>query len=403
MSTTKHVPAKCHPNRPHVAHGLCEQCYRKWVRQGKPPVAYAIADARPRVFSGISQAPTAPPPDPLEAARASRVQAAEDSRDRQALKASLSRLEILESQVENLTAPYAPPLAPVERVELASGGRQACAVALLSDVHAGADVRLTPATFGNRYNPAICRYRLGRFFAGVEWLVNSYRDGDSRYAWRIDELVLALMGDIIDGHLHEDQIERSESAITTISWVEPLLIDGILRLRDAGLRVRVVYDYGNHGRDTKKPRRATGAEHSYEWGMYNRMARVLAREGVEGDASPAAHHYADVYGRRLHFHHGDEIKYQGGVGGITIPVNKRVAVWDRVHRADLHHIGHFHQQCDHHPWFANGSVIGYNEYAMSIGAAPEPPQQTFYLLDAKRGKTTVSPIWVGDAAGEASL
>jgi hypothetical protein len=31
---------------------------------------------------------------------------------------------------------------------------------------------------------------------------------------------------------------------------------------------------------------------------------------------------------------------------------------------------------------------------MSIKATPEPPQQAFYLLDAKRGKTCKSPIWV---------
>lgn len=410
MRPANRLKAKCHPDRAHVAHGLCEQCYRRARRRGDA-VAFGRDPATGRApgFVGHSEvldpevAAAPPTPDPLEAARASRVQAAADSRDRVALKASLARLEVLEAQVENLTAPAAAPLAAINRIELAGGGRQATAVALLSDVHAGAEVKLTNATFGNRYNPAICRYRLGRFFAGIEWLVNSYRDGSAAYAWQIPNLLLWLGGDIIDGHLHEDQIELSESAITTVAWVEPLLLDGIRRMRDAGPQVSVVCSYGNHGRDTRKPRRATGAAHSYEWGMYNRIARVLSTEGVQVDASPAAHQYAEVYGRRLHFHHGDEIKYQGGVGGVTIPVNKRVAMWDRVNRADLHHVGHFHQQCDHSPWFANGSVIGYNEYAMSIGAAPEPPQQTFYLLDAKRGKTTVSPIWVSDATAEASL
>jgi hypothetical protein len=38
--------------------------------------------------------------------------------------------------------------------------------------------------------------------------------------------------------------------------------------------------------------------------------------------------------------------------------------------------------------------MGYNAYAMSIGADFEEPRQAFYLLDAKRGKTCVSPIWV---------
>jgi hypothetical protein len=42
----------------------------------------------------------------------------------------------------------------------------------------------------------------------------------------------------------------------------------------------------------------------------------------------------------------------------------------------------------------NGSVVGYNGYAMAIKATPEPPQQAFYILDSKRGKTCKSPIWV---------
>lgn len=379
------TPAKCHPERKLVARGMCESCYRKFMRGNRPLVESAI------------------PIDPLAAARDSRAAATSDSRDRHALKSALSRLEELEGQVENLTSRFSNPLPPMNPVILSSGSRQACAVALLSDVHAGSTVKLSSSTFGNRYNPEICRYRLGRFFAGVEWFVRSYRDGSLSYAWHIEDLVLAIMGDVIDGQLHDDQKESSESAIRTISWVEPVLIAGVRRLNELGLHVRLVCSYGNHGRDTIKPRRETGADHSYEWGMYHRLGSELAGLGVETLADPTPHQYLEVYGHKLHFTHGDEVRYQGGVGGITIPVNKRVAMWDRVHRSDLHHLGHFHQQCDHHPWFANGSVVGYNAYAMSIGAAPEPPQQTFYLLDAKRGKTAVSPIWVSDAEGERDL
>jgi hypothetical protein len=110
-----------------------------------------------------------------------------------------------------------------------------------------------------------------------------------------------------------------------------------------------------------------------------------------------------VYGRTIHGTHGDEVKYQGGVGGVSIPINKRVNAWNRVKRADYHCFGHFHQQLDHGDWFANGSVIGYNDYAMSGGFTPEAPQQTFFLLDAKRGKTTVSPMWVSDEKEEARI
>jgi hypothetical protein len=101
----------------------------------------------------------------------------------------------------------------------------------------------------------------------------------------------------------------------------------------------------------------------------------------------------DVFGVRLRFHHGDGIKYGGGVGGITIPVNKAIAQWNRAHYADLDIVGHYHQFFDGGNFIANGSVIGWSPYSLWIKASFEPPQQAFFLLDSKyRRKTVVAPI-----------
>ena len=40
----------------------------------------------------------------------------------------------------------------------------------------------------------------------------------------------------------------------------------------------------------------------------------------------------------------------------------------------------------------NGSLIGYNAYAMSIKADYEKPSQTFFLIHPRYGKTIVAPI-----------
>jgi len=40
----------------------------------------------------------------------------------------------------------------------------------------------------------------------------------------------------------------------------------------------------------------------------------------------------------------------------------------------------------------NGSVCGFDTYAQRKGFAPEPPQQTFQIIDSKRGLTTNEPI-----------
>jgi len=81
---------------------------------------------------------------------------------------------------------------------------------------------------------------------------------------------------------------------------------------------------------------------------------------------------------------------------LTIPLNKKIARWDTGNRAHLTTLGHFHQKVDGGSFLVNGSLIGYNEFAQAIGASYEPPQQVFYLIDARNGgeKTVVAPVFV---------
>ena len=96
---------------------------------------------------------------------------------------------------------------------------------------------------------------------------------------------------------------------------------------------------------------------------------VIAQGNLDANA------VEDVMTNAIKTHHHDELKYQGGVGGLGIPLLKRVPAWDLVKRADVHCIGHWHQLLDYGRAVVNGSLIGYNAFAQSIGASPEPPQQ----------------------------
>jgi hypothetical protein len=214
-------------------------------------------------------------------------------------------------------------------------------------------------------------------------------------------VILGLGGDLFTGHIHPENIENtSGTPIESVLWMRPRLVAGIDRLlSDDGIeRLDVVCSYGNHGRNTPKPYRALGAVHSYEWLLYQWLASHYAdNPRVRFLADKSAHQYARAYDFDLHFHHGDETNYQGGVGGITIPLNKAASQWDKAYRCHYHHFGHWHQYNPGGRIITNGSVIGYSAYAMSIKADPEPPQQAFYLLDSKRGKTGCYPIWVRDS------
>lgn len=345
--------------------------------------------------------PPAPSPEPLDPV-AQRLESKNVSRikaEHKSLADELANLrEILRLRDQLAQAP----LPPIPRREFASGLREATACALLSDFHVEERVRSTDTPTGNVYTLEIADLRLGRFFSGVEWLVNKERE-----AFKIRDLKLWFGGDLMSGHIHDENVETSAlSPIATLVWLQPRLVAGVRQLLDRlGLeQIQLICSYGNHGRDTLKSRRATGAHHSYEWGMYQQLAQIFASEPrVKVLADPSGHQYSRAYDFDCHWHHGDETSYQGGVGGILIPLNKAVAAWDRVRRCHFHNFGHWHQYTDAGHITVNGSGIGFNAYAMSIKASPEVPQQAFYLIDSKRGKTAKSPIWVSDAAEEAKL
>jgi hypothetical protein len=314
---------------------------------------------------------------------------------RASTEGALKDLLVYKEAHDAMAAVTAAPLVPVKRLELGSGFREATAIAMLSDAHVEEHVRPGETPYPNVYNPEIADRSLGRFFAGIEWLVGLHRS-----AFKIRNVLLWLGGDLMTGHIHPENIENTAGTpIETMLWLYPRLVAGIERLLADPKTERLIMpcSYGNHGRNSPKPYRALGAVHSYERALYQLLAQHFADEPrVKFLADKSAHQYARVYDYELHFHHGDETNYGGGVGGITIPINKATAQWDKAKRCDYHHFGHWHQYSPGGRVTMNGSVIGYSAYAMAVKADPEPPQQAFYLLDSKRGKTCCSPIWVRD-------
>lgn len=307
--------------------------------------------------------------------------------------AVVERLREAEKRQQVLDALDSTKIKHIERREIQSGMREGVAVVLASDWHIEEHVPQRADTNFNHYNLNVAERRVGRFFSGVEWLLNFHRP-----MFGLHDVVLWLGGDLMTGYLRAENLEENElSPVEALVWLQHNITAGIRQLlNDSAIAMlTVVCSHGNHGRTTEKPRRATGAKNSYEWLLYQWLVDYFKGEQrVQFVTDQSNHQYVQVYDWQLHFTHGDEVGYQGGIGGITIPLTKAVHRWNDVRRCDFHHFGHFHQYLNHGHFTVNGSLIGYNAYAMSIGAKPEPPQQAFYVLDSKRGKTACCPIWV---------
>lgn len=278
-------------------------------------------------------------------------------------------------------------VAPVAAT-LCSG--EAAAVAVASDWHVEEVVRPESVNGLNEFNLAIAEQRIGRFFDGVLKLTEIERRGIP-----IKNLVLVLGGDLMTGYIHEElQESNSLSPVQTVIWLRDRILAGMARLKAEGEFERIIVPccYGNHGRTTRKPRFSTGAANSYEWLLY----QVLAKHAPEFEwhIAEGYHTYLDVFGRTIRIHHGDGLRYEGGIGGLTIPLEKAIAAWNKGRVADLDIFGHWHTQQQAPKWCSNGSLIGHSAFSVQIKAPFEPPMQTFFLLDAKRGRTGTWPIFV---------
>lgn len=271
--------------------------------------------------------------------------------------------------------------------------KQAAFVSIASDWHVEERVLKSDTQLGVSYSLGIAKHRIENYFQGVVEFVELMRHGHV-----ITSGVIGLLGDMMTGHIHDELVETTQLSPTeTILWLEPLIVSGLEYVVSALDLDRLVVPctYGNHGRTTEKRRITTGHRHSYEWLMYRHLAGHFNGHPVVNIHAPPSHDaYVSVYGKRLHFQHGEDIKTGGTPGLSVISAHRMAEKWDRVKPSFIHHTGHTHTRFDYQNVVGNGSLIGPNRYSESHGYAPEAPMQTIYLLNPRRGKTISSPIMV---------
>lgn len=271
-----------------------------------------------------------------------------------------------------------------------SGTSEGTVVVLASDWHV--EERVGAEIGGlNEYSLEIATNRATQFWQGVLRLTRLLQQDIA-----ITEILVGLLGDFITGQIHEAENAETNQLTPNLAIVfaQDLIISGIQFLLDhTKCRLTFVCHSGNHARTTKRTRFGTENGHSLEYLMYLHLAAYFRGEKrVRFQIPEGMHSYVPVYDQTIRFQHGHAIKYGGGVGGIFIPANKAVAMWDRAKRADLSVFGHFHQLVDGGSFICNGSLIGYNSFALSIKASFEPPRQTLFLMDKRRGRTCMWPI-----------
>lgn len=276
--------------------------------------------------------------------------------------------------------------------------------ALASDWHVGERVRPENVGHRNEYSPEIASERAAQYFDSTLTMLNA-----SRGAWSIDQMVFWLGGDLMTGYIHEEYLSENFLSPTEEALLaHEVLVRGIDRLL-AESDCETIYiptSNGNHGRTGKKISISAYARNSYEWMLYQFLARHYAHEPrIRFQIANGYHNILDVYGFRVNFHHGDAIGYGGGVGGLSIPTNRRIGrqasglppEWEGTVKAapHLNVFGHFHQRLNTGSFIVNGSLIGWNDFAERIGCPFEVPAQTCFVIDERyRAVSHYSPLLV---------
>jgi len=279
-------------------------------------------------------------------------------------------------------------------------GSESVAFAIGSDWHIEEKVDPSTVNHTNFYNPKEAKRRIRKFFEKVVFLTEL-----SRYGTQIDTLVFALLGDIITGFIHEEGMESNYmTPLQAVRMAQQQIKSGLDFLLEHGnfKKILIPCSFGNHGRTTQRIRFGTAAGNSYEQHMYFTLRDIYANDDrVEFLINNSYLTYLTVFDKyTIRFHHGDYLRYGGGIGGISIPANKAIAQWNKSRVAYLDVFGHFHQMLDGGKFISNGSAIGYNSFALSIKAGYEEPKQAFFLIEKDRGKTGVHPIFVADSQEE---
>ncbi len=278
-----------------------------------------------------------------------------------------------------------------------------CYVMMASDWHMGERVRPENVGWRNEYNPDIAQERAEQFFKSNLTMLDVNRKG-----WEIKDVMLWLGGDLMTGYIHEEYLEENflspveESLLVFDTMVRG--IDTLLAKSDAET-IYVPTSNGNHGRTGIRMKIASYAKNSYEWMLYKLLeTHYIDESRIKFQIAQGYNNIVDIYGYKIRFHHGDAVKYGGGVGGISIPLNRRIgrqATANRDEHIDMDGIAHFHSLQAPKLFVGNGSLIGWNDFAERIGCEFESPQQCSFVIDsAYKARNAVNPIFVTPHGGK---
>jgi transposase-like protein len=265
-----------------------------------------------------------------------------------------------------------------------------------SDLHWGEIVDPNQIGGVNRYSITIAQERLRCMVEVATDLLTSHLKFP-----KFPGIVFALGGDMVSGDIHEELVATNEAEIMPVVldlWA--CLTWAIERLADTFGSVFVPCVSGNHGRNTHKIRAKGRNFTSFDWLLYQFLAkRFESDKRVKFMIPDGPDCYYSVMGHRYLLTHGDQFRGGDGMIGALGPIirgdhKKRSRNAQIGMEYDTMLMGHWHQLIQLRRLIVNGSLKGYDEYANQNNFGFEPPQQALWLTHPTQGITFSAPVHV---------
>lgn len=207
----------------------------------------------------------------------------------------------------------------------------------------------------------------------------------------IESFVLWLGGDfMVNDSMHYKSERSSIQSPTQEARICRDLLGQIITYFRAELdvpRIVIPTSWGNHDRSTMKMVPGHGGDYSHIQEVYRDLQSWFSPDkSIDFRIAESEWEVCDVHGYKLLFHHGHYVRYGGGVGGLSIPLMKTVAIQRNDYDFDSLCIGHYHQRGIYQGGvaFTNGSLVGPNGYSMDNKFPSERPAQVSFLIDLER-------------------
>jgi len=266
----------------------------------------------------------------------------------------------------------------------------------ISDVHGGEVVNGSEIYHSNRYSIQIMK---DRFEYTVKTAVHLLHilDNDMRYPG----IVMPLGGDMISGNIHDELTATNElQTMPTLLEMHEMLVKGITLMADKFGSVFLPCVSGNHGRDTKKIWNKNRNHTSFDWLLYQYLAKhfeIVGDKRVKFFIPDGPDAYYKVQNVRYLLTHGDQFRGGDGIIGPIGPLTRGNQKKQARNQAidmeyDVMLCGHWHQYIQLARLIVNGSIKGYDEYAFANNFGFEVPQQALWVTNARYGITYRMPV-----------